>query len=41
VQRRATPMIEECVEKSYNERLEIVDLTTLENRRIRADLVKF
>ena len=37
VQRRAT---EECNGKSYEERLEIVGITTLENRRMRADLVE-
>jgi hypothetical protein len=40
VQRRATKMIEECIGKSYMERLEIVGLTTLESRRCRADLIE-
>ena len=38
VQRRATRMIEECKGKSYEERLEILGLITLENRRMRAAL---
>ena len=33
-------MIEECKGKSYEERLEIVGLTTLENRRMRADSIE-
>jgi len=33
-------MIEECVGKSYNERLENVGLTTLENNIIRADMIE-
>ena len=33
-------MIEECTGKSYEERLEIVGLTTLEVRRSRADLIE-
>ena len=33
-------MIEECKWKSYEERLEIVGLTTLANRRMRADLIE-
>jgi hypothetical protein len=33
-------MIEECASKSYNERLEVVGLTTLESRRSRADLIE-
>ena len=32
-------MIEECKGKSYEERLEILGLITLENRRMRADLM--
>ena len=38
VQRRATKMIEECGGKTYAERLKFVGLTTLEDRRSRADL---
>ena len=40
VQRRATRMIEECKGKTYAERLELVGLTTLETRRLRADLIE-
>jgi ribonuclease P/MRP protein subunit RPP40 len=40
VQRRATRMIVECKGKEYEERLEIVGLTTLERRRTRADLIE-
>jgi len=40
VQRRATRMIEECKGKSYLERLKITRLTTLETRRLRADLLE-
>ena len=40
VQRRATRMIEECKGKSYEERLEILGIITLENRRMRADLIE-
>ena len=40
VQRRAAKMMEEFIGKSYEERLEAVGLTTLENRRIRADLIE-
>src|SRR5258706_15750989 len=40
VQRRATRMIQECKGKTYAERLEIVGLTTLETRRLRADLLE-
>ena len=40
VQRRATRMIEECKDKSFEERLEILGLITLENRRMRADLIE-
>ena len=40
VQRRATRMIEECAGKTYKERLKIVGLTTLECRRMRADLIE-
>ena len=32
-------MIEECKGKSYEERLEILGLITLENRKMRADLI--
>jgi hypothetical protein len=37
VQRRATRMIVECRGKTYDERLELLGLTTLETRRLRAD----
>lgn len=40
VQRRATRMIEECNSLGYEERLKITGLTTLETRRIRADLIE-
>ena len=40
VQRRATRMIEECKGKSCEERLEILGLITLKNRRMRADLIE-
>ena len=33
-------MIEECAEKTCKERLKIVGLTTLECRRMRADLIE-
>ena len=39
VQRRATRMIYECKTKSYEERLNLLRLTTLETRRLRADLL--
>jgi ribonuclease P/MRP protein subunit RPP40 len=40
VQRRATRMITECKGKDYEERLAITGLTTLETRRLRADLAQ-
>jgi hypothetical protein len=40
VQRRATKMIDECRGKSYNDRLRILGLTTLETRRVRADMLE-
>ena len=40
VQKRATRMIEECRGKSYRERLKFLGLTTLETRRIRADMLE-
>jgi hypothetical protein len=40
VQRRATRMIRECTGKTYDERLTMVGLTTLECRRVRADLLE-
>jgi hypothetical protein len=40
VQRRATRMVDECRGKSYEERLRCMKLTTLETRRIRADLIE-
>lgn len=38
VQRRATRMVKECRGQSYERRLEICGLTTLERRRERGDL---
>ena len=40
VQRRGTKMIRECRELSYLERLKVCGLTTLETRRVRADLIE-
>ena len=40
VQRRATKMIWECKGKSYLERLKILNLTTIETRMLRADLLE-
>src|SRR6266536_1931380 len=40
VQRRATKMIKECKGMSYEDRLKKTGLTTLETRRIRADLIE-
>jgi ribonucleases P/MRP protein subunit RPP40 len=40
VQRRATRMISECKGKTSDKRLEVVGLTTLEIRRLRADLME-
>ncbi len=40
VQRRATRMIEECKNLKYEDRLRRTRLTTLETRRIRADLLE-
>ncbi len=40
VQRRATKMIKECAEKTYEERNEIGGLPTLECRKTRADLIE-
>jgi hypothetical protein len=40
VQRRATRMIIECRGKTYDERLELLGLTTLETRRFRADMLE-
>jgi len=41
VQKRATRRIEECASKTYEDsRLKIVGLTTLECRRLRADLIE-
>ena len=40
VQRRATRMMEECKGLSYEKRLGLVGSTTLETRRLRADLIE-
>ena len=40
VQRRATKMISNLKNKSYEERLSILSLTTLETRRVRGDLIE-
>ena len=40
VQRRATKMIEKCRGKSYEERIQMLGLTTLETRRVRADVLE-
>jgi ribonuclease P/MRP protein subunit RPP40 len=40
VQRRATRMVEECKGLDYEERLKVMNLTTLETRRERADLIE-
>jgi ribonuclease P/MRP protein subunit RPP40 len=40
VQRRATRMIEECRGLSYEERLKVTGLSTLEKRRTRGDLIE-
>ena len=40
VQRRVTRMIVECRGKTYDKRLELLGLTTLENRRFRADMLE-
>ena len=40
VQRRATKMVQECEGMEYEERLRCLKLTTLETRRIRADLIE-
>jgi len=40
VQRRATRFIDECKGMSYEDRLRRVWLTTLETRRLRADMLE-
>jgi ribonuclease P/MRP protein subunit RPP40 len=40
VQHRATRMIEECKGLSYEERLKVTGLTSLENRRTRGDMIE-
>lgn len=40
VQRRATRMVEECKGMMYEHRLRFLKLTTLETRRLRADLIE-
>jgi len=39
-QRRATRVINECGAMTYEERLRMTGLTTLETRRLRADMVE-
>ena len=40
VQRRATKLISDVKDKSYENRLRILNLTTLETRRLRGDLIE-
>src|SRR5215469_7508474 len=40
VQKRATRMVEECKGMKYENRLEVMNLTTLQTRRVRADLLE-
>ena len=40
VQRRATELISDLKDKSYENRLRILNLTTLETRRLRGDLIE-
>ena len=40
VQHRATKMIDECKSLSYEDRLKITGLTTLEDRRTRGDMIE-
>ena len=40
IQKRATRMIEECKGMAYTQRLNMCILTTLETRRLRADLIE-
>ena len=40
VQRRATELIPDLKDKSYEDRLRCLNLTTLETRRIRGDLIE-
>jgi len=40
VQRRATRFIDECRGISYEDRLSMVSMTTMETRRFRADMIE-
>jgi len=40
VQRRATKLITSIKNKTYEDRLRLVNLTTLETRRLRGDLIE-
>jgi len=40
VQRRATKLITSIKDKTYEDKLRLVNLTTLETRRLRGDLIE-